>query len=224
MRRRALCFLQFLLWRRTPRYCLLARPRVLLPTLGGAASYSPGVPFPSLSGVPPLPQGKRRRAERGHPLEPRALALRPRRRGSGRPCGEPRGGGPSARPAPGGRNAASGWSQRAAPARAATACALRSPTGRRDTAGGRRNSPLLHPPPSSAPPPPSSSGDTAKRQRAAERCRLPLSLPVRGAAGAQAEGSPPAGQPQSPPCALSYPREGARQAESGAGGGAEGEG
>lgn len=74
--------------------------------------------------------------------------------------------------------------------------------------------PLRHPPPPSAPPAFLLLRGYCKE--AAERCRL--SLPGRGAAGARAQGSPPAGQPRRPPRALSYPGEGARQAGSGGGG------
>lgn len=193
-----------------------ARHKVLVPDWGEASSSSPGLPFPSLRPASPCPAGSAGVPREKHLLKPRHLALDPRRRGSGRPRGETRGygrPGRSPRAAPGGSSAASGWSQRAALARVAAACALRSLTGGGDIAGQGRNSPFLHPPPSPSPSA-SSFGDTAKRQRRAAASPSASRGAARLGPGLGVALLP--GSRQRHPRSLSYPREAARQPESGA--------
>lgn len=176
---------RFCFWRKPLSYGLPTRPRVLLPDWAVA-----GEPPPTHQGChSPLPQACQRQA----PLPAPTLALRAR--GPGQP-------GPSARRALSGRSAASGWSQRAALARAAAARALRSPTAGGNIASERKISPLLHPPPSLAPPPAFLLWGYC--EEAAERY-LPPPLQLSGL-----EGSPPARQRPAPSPCLELPQGGGK--------------
>lgn len=179
----------------------------------------PGGPSALPPACLPLPRGGSSGVPReGNPSKPRPLPLRPR--GSGK----------ALRAAP----------RRAARPLGPTRSRSRRPQQRRlglEPAGGARPGrrrlrpplphgrgrhcrreeklPLLHPPPSSAPPtsplrlPPLGILQRGSGLRSA--AASPSAFPVRGAAGARAEGSSPAGQPPSAlPVALSYPQGGGK--------------